>query len=140
MNTTRKRTLKKRSIVREESYGSVRIFWLDREAAIRQLRAAAARLLRERPEVMAVYLFGSLAKDRATPRSDADLLIVLRSSPIARWFERGCEYGDYFDEVEMPCELFCYTLDELPKVPLARNALKHAMLLVGTPVAMEVTQ
>jgi len=116
----------------------VRIFWLDREAALRQIRAAATRLLRERPEVVAVYLFGSLAKDRATPRSDADLLIILRHSPMARWFERGCEYGDYFDEVEIPCELFCYTLDELPKVPLARSAMQHALLIAGTPITMEV--
>ncbi len=138
MNTTRKRMLKKRSIVREESYGSVRIFWLDREAALRQIHTAATRLVQERPEVVAVYLFGSLAKDRATPRSDADLLIILRHSPLARWFERGCEYGDYFDEVEIPCELFCYTLDELPKVPLACNAMQHALLIAGTPVTMEV--
>jgi hypothetical protein len=139
MNTTHKKTLKRRSIVREESYGSVRIFWLDREAALQQIRTAATRLVQERPEVVAVYLFGSLAKDRATPRSDADLLIVLRYSPIACWFERGCEYGDYFDEVEMPCELFCYTLDELPKVPLARNAMPHAVLIAGTPVTLEVS-
>ncbi len=140
MNTTLRKTLKKRSIVREESYGSVRIFWLNREAALQQVREAAARLVQTRPEVVAVYLFGSLARNQATPRSDADLLIVLRLSSHPRWFDRAMEYADYFEEVELPCELFCYTLDELPRVPLARHALREAILMAGTPIAVEVSR
>lgn len=126
--------------MREKSYGSVRIFWLDREAALQQIRAASERLVQERPEVVAVYLFGSLARDEATPRSDADLLIVLRHSPHTRWFDRGTEYGDYFESVQMPYDMFCYTLQELPEVPLARRALREAILMAGTPVALDELQ
>ena len=100
------------SLVRKECYGSVTIYWLDREAARQQVRAAAQQLVEARPEVVAVYLFGSLATNKATPRSDADILIVLRTSDQPVWFKRAYDYFPYFDAVEMPTELFCYTLDE----------------------------
>lgn len=126
------------SLVRKESYGSVTIYWLDREAARQQIQAAAQQLVAERPEVVAVYLFGSLARNKATPRSDADILIVLRESNQPVWFKRAIDYFPYFDSVEMPTELFCYTLDELPHKAVARNALQYAVLMAGTDIRNEV--
>lgn len=125
------------SLVRKESYGSVTIYWLDREVARQQIQAAAQQLIAARPEVVAVYLFGSLARNNATPRSDADILIVLRESNQPVWFKRAVDYFPYFDSVEMPTELFCYTL-ELPRKAVARNALQYAVLMAGTDIRNEV--
>lgn len=125
------------SLVRKESYGSVTIYWLDREAARQQIQAAAQQLIAARPEVVAVYLFGSLARNNATPRSDADILIVLCESNQPVWFKRAVDYFPYFDTVEMPVELFCYTL-ELPRKAVARNALQYAVLMAGTDIRNEV--
>ncbi len=119
-----------RSVVRRQSYGSATVFWLDREEAERRLVRAAERLLADRPEVVAVYLFGSLATGRAVPGSDADVLVVLGQSG-ERWLDRSADYVDYFADVGMPVELFCYTQEELPQVPLARRALAEGKLLAS---------
>jgi predicted nucleotidyltransferase len=37
--------------------------------------------LKTQPDVVAAYLFGSLAQGRATPRSDIDIAILLKSMP-----------------------------------------------------------
>lgn len=141
MKTIKKPTAKLPSIVRKESYGSVTIYWLDREAAKQQAKCAAEQLLQARPEVVAVYLFGSLAKNKAGPRSDVDILVVLRESDIPIWFKRHAVYAEYFDEVvELPTELFCFTIDELPHKTVARHALQYAELLAGTDVREEVNQ
>lgn len=125
------------SFVRKESYDSVSIYWLDREGAIRAFQEASTRLVRERPEVRAVYLFGSLARKKAGPRSDADLLVILSHSDQPRWIDRYPVYAPYFEEVGMPFDLFCYTVEEVPKVRLARSALRDAILLAGEPYALE---
>ncbi len=119
-----------RSVVRKRSYGSVTVYWLDREEAERRLVQAASRLVAERPEVVAVYLFGSLATGRAVPGSDADVLIVLERSD-ERWLDRSAHYVGYFADVGMPVELFCYTQEELANVPLARRALAEGKLLAS---------
>ena len=90
------------SLVRKEAFGSVTIYWLDREAARQQVRAAAQQLVAARPEVVAVYLFGSLATNKATPRSDADILIVLRESDQPVWFKRAYDYFPYFAQWRCP--------------------------------------
>jgi predicted nucleotidyltransferase len=88
----------------------------------------------ERPEVQAVYLFGSLATGRAVPGSDADVLVVLDHSE-ERWLDRAARYRHYFAGVGLAVELFCYTPEELPSVPLARRALVEGKVLAcrGTP-------
>ena len=119
-----------RSVVRRRSYGSATVFWLDREEAERRLRHAAGRLVAGRPEVVAVYLFGSPATGRAVPGSDADVLVVLERSD-ERWVDRGVRYAGYLEAVGMAVELFCYTEDEVARVPLAQRALAEGKLLAG---------
>lgn len=128
--TTRKRRRSVRSLVQKRSYGSATVFWLDREEAERRLRHAAGRLVAERPEVVAVYLFGSLATGRAVPGSDADVLVVLERSD-ERWVDRSVHYAGYFEGVGMAVELFCYTEGEVARVPLAQGALAGGKLLAG---------
>lgn len=118
------------SVVRTISYGSVKVFWLDRDEAQRRLREAAARLVAERPEVDAVYLFGSLAEGRAVPGSDADILILLERSED-RWLDRPLAYRPLFDGVDLPVDLFCYTRDEYHTSRFARESRKAALLLAG---------
>lgn len=120
-----------RSVVRKRSYGSVKVFWLDREEARARLAQAARRLVSACPEVDAVYLFGSLATGRAVPGSDADVLVVLTRAE-GRWFDRAGRYAPYFEGVGIPVELFCYTKQEVGEVPLARRALAEGVLLAST--------
>ncbi len=51
--------------------------FVDQKAVINELKICAGRLIREFPSVEAVYLFGSFATGKATPRSDADLFVVV---------------------------------------------------------------
>ena len=53
------------------------VAFLDRTRALADLRSAVRTLAASRPGVREVWLFGSLARGDATPRSDADLVIVL---------------------------------------------------------------
>lgn len=110
------------------SYGSVRVFWLNASEALQRLHTAAARLLRERPDVLEVRLFGSLAEGRAVPGSDADVLVLLRASE-RRWMDRPLEFAPYFEGVGLPVDLFCYTREEAERTPLARGALQGGVPL-----------
>lgn len=116
------------SVLRTSSYGSVRVFWLDREEALRRLRRGAQRLLAERAEATTVHLFGSLADGRAVPGSDADVLVVLERSDV-RWIDRPLDLLPFFEDVGLPIEVFCYTREEAGRVPLARRALERGVRL-----------
>ncbi len=109
----------------------MRIFWLDSDEVLRRLRAAARRLVGDRPEVASVHLFGSLSAGRAVPGSDADVLILLERSD-RRWLDRPLDYLPAFDDVGVPVELFCYTPDEVERTPLAQRALAGATILLAS--------
>ncbi len=90
---------------------SVRVWKRDHGAALSLLRTWAEQL-GEDPAVLAVVLFGSLARGEATAASDADVLIVLRDS------------SEEFDErivrhkpvgLGVSVEVFPYTLGEVRK-------------------------
>jgi len=118
-----------RSLVREASYGSVRVFWLDRERAVTALRDAARLLIAERPEVEQVVLFGSLAEGRAVPGSDADLLVVTRLG--APWLERNLVYRAYLDGCGIGVDVFAYRPEEIEDAPMARRALRTGVVLAA---------
>jgi predicted nucleotidyltransferase len=59
---------------------SVTFFRLDKSKIEQNLKVYAHQLA-EDPQVLAVVLFGSLARGEATASSDADVLIVLQDSP-----------------------------------------------------------
>ena len=113
------------SAVRKRSYGSVTIFWLDREEIDRALEALVKEFSR-RPEVEAVILFGSFARGEATPRSDLDLLVLL--SRAERPFRE--RLNEYLPRgFPMDLEIFPLTLEEARRSPLAREALRTGRLL-----------
>ncbi len=119
-----------RSVVRTQSYGSVKVFWLDRAEALRRLQEAAEALVAACPDVVAVYAFGSLPEGRAVPGSDADVLLLLQEAS-RRFIDRPLEFAPYFSGVGMPVELLCYTAEEAARVSFARRALERGTLLAG---------
>ena len=116
-----------RSFVQEKSYGSVKVFWLDRARLLQALEEKAAELLATFPEVLAVVLFGSLARGEATPRSDADLLLLVGEAPP--FLERPGRYLPLFADLGFPVDLFVYTPKEAEANPLARRALAEGRVL-----------
>lgn len=133
------------SAVRKRSYGSVTVFWLDRGAVLEGLKAAAERLLAERPEIRRAIVFGSIANDRAVPGSDADVFLLLddpmpdetegapeENAPDPRrqrWIDRPLTYGPFFDDVGLPVELFCYTRSEAQENKIAARAREEGIVL-----------
>jgi len=110
---------------------SVKIFWLDREKSREEIKKRAQKLVSERPEVKKIFLFGSLADNKAVPGSDADLLIILKDHPQlpSRLWDRIQEYEGYFENLGLPVDLFCYTEEEVQRIPLAREAIRKGLLL-----------
>lgn len=106
----------------------MRIAFLDRDRAIAELRDAAQRLLARDARVLAVGLFGSLARKQALPSSDADVLIVLAEHPEPRWFDRIAEYADAFAETSLPVEPFAYTREELQRMQAQSSSFLRAIL------------
>ncbi len=115
-----------RFAVRRKSYGSVTVFSLD-EGAIQDALARWVKEIRERPEVLAVVLFGSFASRRAVPGSDLDVLIVLRDHPRP-FLDRIPDYAP--DDLPLPVDVFPYTLAEVAAgQPLAAEALSTGRTL-----------
>lgn len=110
---------------------SVRVFFADKPRVMRELRDWAARLMRERSDVEKVGLFGSYATDTYGPRSDADLVIVLRSADKP-FRDRIPEFLP--DGVSVPCDVFPYTAAELDSLqqdgsPWITHILKEVVWL-----------
>lgn len=110
----------------EESFGTVKVFWLDQQGLVEALRREAERVAQDDERVVKVVLFGSLAEGRAVPGSDADVLVVLCQDDKP-FFERLGEWVGKF-AVDFPVEVFPYTLKELD-TPLARTALQKGVVL-----------
>ena len=121
--------------MRESSSMPAVAFFLDGEAAISKLRALADSLLNSRPDVMKVYLFGSLAKGMHVPGSDADLLIVLGEDE-RRMVDRIPEYLRAFLDAPVPVDVFPLTKREIADRmgrgdPFLQRALDVGILLSG---------
>lgn len=84
-------------MLRTRSSASVKIISIDRDELLTKLRAIAARLLAEHPEVSAVRLFGSLARGDQVGTSDADVLIVLRGEAQGDPLELVRRFQPHFD-------------------------------------------
>lgn len=91
---------------------SVTFFRLDRERTERALRAYVQALAGD-PEVLAVVLFGSLARGEATAMSDADVLLILARS--SRPFH--ARIPDYLrGGIGIAMDVFPYTLAEAQRM------------------------
>jgi predicted nucleotidyltransferase len=86
-----------------------------------RLRESALALLRERPDVLEVRLFGSLARGDALPGSDADLLVILRD-PAGPFLHRAPGLASRLDGAGIGCDIIAYTASELARLRDERNA------------------
>lgn len=115
-----------------------RVFRLDRKARLEEVHRGAQAMGEMHPEVLAVVLFGSLARGEATAMSDADLLVLLAHTP---W-----PFGERLVRYRPPgvrgVEVFPYTWEEA-KALLAeglgpvRPALEEGLVLFQREGAWE---
>ena len=87
----------------------VRVWKIDVPAVMAQLRAWAERLCANDDRVLAVVLFGSLARGDATARSDADVLLLLEETDLP--FDRRLVHYRPLG-MPVPVEVFPYTRSE----------------------------
>ena len=99
--------------MQERFSGSVKVRYLRREPVIEALRAIAQKLIDEDPRVEKVVLFGSLVTGRQTPRSDADICVILREEDQRRPMDRIPEFLGFFLKTPVPVDLLVYTRDEV---------------------------
>lgn len=115
----------------ERSSPSAKVTYFDRDRVWRALRRYVASLVRERPEVQLVLLFGSLARGEAVPGSDVDLMVVL-SAADKPFLERVPLYTP--TRFPVGIEVFPYTREELRAMeregnPFIRRALAEGITL-----------
>ena len=118
-------------IIRKKSYGSVKVFSLDRELLLSRLRELAGKLSSERSEVLEAVLFGSVAEGRALPSSDVDILLIIEQSE-ERFIDRPDTYRQYFASIPMDVDCKVYTVGEMKSGnhPLAETALQRGLVLI----------
>lgn len=85
----------------------------EREQALRRELGRLAALLRTRPDVRLVLLFGSLAEGTCGAHSDLDLVVVLDTD---RSFRERTEDLYRWLQPELPTDLLVYTPDEWREV------------------------
>jgi len=117
------------------SSSSAGAVYLDPERRIEELRVAAVRAAARLPALRRVILFGSLVTGIPTPRSDADLLVVLSESAHREPPDRVPEVRRALMPLPCPVDLFVLTSEELnrhrhERHPLIRQALEHGRTLV----------
>lgn len=114
------------SFVVEESLNSVRVFWLEQDKLVDEIRKIALKLGKEDENILKIILFGSLAEKRGVPGSDADILIILeRAGEI--FMNRCAEWSEKF-LLDFPVEVFPYAEKELNN-PIVQEAIKKGITL-----------
>ena len=116
--------------MRPRSLSSAGAVYLDRPGRIEKLRQAAARAQGRLGWIHRAILFGSLATGSATPRSDADLLIVVDQSPHIHPRDRVPEILRALSPLPFPVDLFVLAREEL-----ARGVAEGSPLLRVAPAA-----
>lgn len=90
--------------------------YLDREGRIEELRRAAARAAQRMKLLRRMILFGSLARGIPTPRSDADVLAIVDSSPHTEPRDRIPEVLEALSPLPCPVDLFVITSQEAARL------------------------
>lgn len=99
--------------------------FLDRERVLLALRRAAEQAV-QCPGVVAIYLFGSFAHGIPTPRSDADLLVVIREGTDRDQARDCCLTA--FRAVPVPIDLFVWTEGEVAESLASGRGLAATVL------------
>ena len=111
--------------MQKKSYGSARTRFLNRERIEEAILRYAQRIAGEYPEILKIVLFGSFANGVPTPKSDVDILVVLKESTLP-FHLRMAQFLD--PDFPLDMEIFPYTKDELA-LPFARHALKEGKVI-----------
>jgi predicted nucleotidyltransferase len=105
-----------------------RVRFLNREKIVERLSKLALKARKKDKNIKKIILFGSLVNDDYTPRSDADLLIILKESKL-RFMDRIPELVFYFLDAPISVDIFPYTEKEIEEVPLAKKAISKGLVL-----------
>jgi predicted nucleotidyltransferase len=83
-------------VLRQRSYGSVKIISIDQDELLTKLSAIAKRICAGHPEVKSVRVFGSVARGDHVGTSDVDAMVVLYGD-VGTGFEQIRSFYRYFD-------------------------------------------
>jgi len=117
------------------SSNSAGAIYLDRTDRLEALRRAAIVARQRAPAINEIILFGSLASGIPTPRSDADILIIVESSLHENPRDRIPEMLQALSPLPCPVDLFVLTREEFDRYrsegsPLLRVAAKDGIQLL----------
>ncbi len=104
-----------------KSSNSVKARYLDREAVLTKISEIAQKIKYDNPSVEKVLLFGSIAKNEHTGRSDIDILIITRDAGNDS-IKRPLKYYHYFNEIPIPVELIVYHPSEIEALIKEKNS------------------
>jgi len=120
------------------SSGSVKAFYLPRDALLTRLRQVSSEALKQFPELLEIRLFGSLARGEETGLSDVDLFLLVVSdekNPL----ERMKPYYHFFSaRLALALDMIVATSAELDSY---RDILQDAVLCASNrpPTAGETS-
>lgn len=120
----------------EECYRgrNVRVFRLDRAGTIEHLRARAREVLDRRSDVVAVWLFGSLARGNAVPGSDADLYVIVRDA-AANPLDRSVDLARQLSGLGIGCDVIVHTEAEHRDLTASGDAFVRVIAREGIHLA-----
>jgi predicted nucleotidyltransferase len=109
--------------------------YLDKAGRIKALCRAAIRARKRVPAIRRAILFGSLASGNATPRYDADILVIVENSLYSVSRDRIPEMLQAFSPLPCPIDLYVLTRDEFERYrsagsPLLRAAMDESICLL----------
>ena len=112
--------------------------YLDKQRRIEELRETARRAASRVPSIRRALLFGSLAAGIPTPRSDADVLIVVAASEHPQPRDRVPAMLAAMSPLPCLLDLIVLTEDELDRArargdSLIREALANGLELLVAP-------
>ena len=105
--------------------------YLDKARRIDELRQTARRARTRAPSIQRMILFGSLAAGTPTPRSDADILVVVDTSTERESRDRVPALLQAMSPLPCPVDLFVLTNDELERAQRCADALVREALASG---------
>jgi predicted nucleotidyltransferase len=134
-NCTREEKRRAPLPTRRSSSTSAGATYFDRERRLDELRLAATRARGRNPAIRRVVLFGSLAAGTATPRSDADLLIIVDCAEHPEGRDRVSDMLAALSPLPCPIDLVVLTGEEFERArqeqaPILREALSHGIDLL----------
>jgi len=114
------------------SSNSAGAVYLDKERRIEALRRCALGATQRIPEIRRIILFGSLVSGCATPRSDADILVIVETSPHDHPRDRVPQMLSAFSPLPCPIDLFVLTRAEVARYEEEKSPLLRIALTTGT--------